>query len=82
MLEEVGDRTMVTLSRSYHGGLTPGVMADQRKALKILLNLLTWFILFTLPGFELSTLNPWVSKQKLSHYAKLDLAFEFVNLLV
>ena len=32
-LEEVGDRTMVTLSRSYHGGLTPGVMADQRKAL-------------------------------------------------
>ena len=33
MLEEVGDRTMVTLSRSYHGGLTPGVMADQRKAL-------------------------------------------------
>ena len=33
LLEEVGDRTMVTLSRSYHGGLTPGVMADQRKAL-------------------------------------------------
>ena len=32
-LEEVGDRTMVTLSRSYHGGLTPGVMADQRKTL-------------------------------------------------
>ena len=24
---------MVTLSRSFHGGLTPGVMADQRKAL-------------------------------------------------
>ena len=24
---------MVTLSRSYHGGLTHGVMADQRKSL-------------------------------------------------
>ena len=33
ILEEVGDRTMVTLSRSYHGGVTLGVMADQRKAL-------------------------------------------------
>ena len=32
-LGEVGDRTMVTLSSSYHGGLTPGVMADQRKTL-------------------------------------------------
>ena len=50
-----GERTMVTLSRSYHGELTPGVMADQRKGLAGTTELTDTVILFTLPGFELST---------------------------
>ena len=61
-LEEVGDRTMVTLSRSYHGGLTPGVMADQRKALADTTEL-TDTVYFVHPT-GIRTLNPWVSKQQ------------------
>ena len=51
-LEEVGDKTTVT-------GYPIKVIAWQTsvKLLQILLNLLTHFILFTLPGFELSTLG-------------------------
>ena len=67
-LEEVGDRTMVTLSRSYHGGLTPGVMADQRKALADTTEL-TDTVYFVHPT-GIRTLNPWVSKQQ-AHREKI-----------
>ena len=53
---------MVTLSRPYHGGLTPGVIADQRKALADTTEL-TDTVYFVHPN-GIRTLNPWVSKQQ------------------
>ena len=47
---------MVTLSRSYHGGLTPVVMADQRKALADTAEL-TNMVYFVHPT-GIRTLNP------------------------
>ena len=68
-LEEVGDRTMVTLSRSYHGGLMPGVMAHQRIALADTTELTDTVYFVHSTGIR--TLNPWVSKQQHCIFALL-----------
>ena len=66
---------MVTLLRLYYGWLMPGCNANV-KLLQILLNLLTRLILFTLPGFKLSTLGSATRDTPFLHYAKLDWAKE------
>ena len=59
-------RTMDTLSRSYHGGLMPGVMADQRKALADTTEL-TETVYFVHPT-GIRTINLCVSSLFCEHY--------------
>ena len=60
VVEKVCD--MVTLSKTKHGGLVPGLMVDQHEALADTTELTD--TVYSIHPTQIQTVNPWISRQQ------------------